>query len=97
MSIAIDKQLHFWAGVTIGAGFAGGAWALGSDAGAMVGVGAALCAGMAKESWDWARNRRDARSGRRPTHSVELEDIGFTLVGGVAGSMAIAAIKSIFS
>ena len=74
--IALDKKLHFAAGVIIAASVGVVAQSM------LVGVGAAVVAGAAKEGYDWLSNRRRAKLGLPPNHDVDLMDFAYTAVGG---------------
>jgi hypothetical protein len=46
-------------------------------------ISAALVAGIVKEVWDWAENRKSTKAGRIPTRGVERADAFATLCGGL--------------
>ena len=84
--MAPDKIKHALAGfgITLLTGFALGSLVLGYSAG--------LLAGLGKEAYDWYSNRRQAKNGLPPKHTIELMDVLYTLVGvavGVGGLMLL--------
>jgi hypothetical protein len=76
MKIAKDKQMHLAAGFLVGVVFGA---VFQAPAAALLG---AFLAGLAKEFWDWYKNKRAQKHGLPYPHKVEPMDVVWTGAGG---------------
>lgn len=84
-----DKSWHFLTGLPGGATVALVARHYGSSHVFLWGLGIGAAVGVAKEAWDWWRNRQAVQKGLPPPHSVEFWDAAATTLGFAAGCLFI--------
>lgn len=59
-----------------------------------LGVGAAVAVGLAKELWDYVRNRQALKAGLAKPHGVEGSDLAWTAGGALVVWLAAALTDS---
>lgn len=75
-----DKQDHFFYTLGLGAVIA-------ANWGAIAGIAAGTIAAVAKEVYDWRDNRKKARYGLAPVHTVDPWDAAASFLGGAFGAL----------